>query len=233
MSWSLGTYTRFGGATKWGDDRDASVEIEAGIHDSHDEDLAAGINACLTKDGSNAATGDLNLGTNKITNVADPTNAQDAATKAYVDTSASIVYASGDQLIWRSTVNPYTLPTGWTRVAQNDKALRIMSSSGALSSGGSTAFSSVFGAAGGGHALTLAEMPGHLHGAPSGTTGYYCQPAPTTGPVAGSGPAFYSPSVQQYTGQVTAGKTYGSNGDSHTHVTPAIMYYEMNIIQKT
>ena len=41
----------------------------------------------LEKDGSIALTGDLALGTNKVTGVGDPTAAQDAATKTYVDTA--------------------------------------------------------------------------------------------------------------------------------------------------
>ena len=41
----------------------------------------------LPKDGSEAMTGNLNLGTNKVVNVVDPTSAQDAATKTYVDTA--------------------------------------------------------------------------------------------------------------------------------------------------
>ena len=39
--------------------------------------------------GSRAMTGDLNMGSHKITSVTDPTNPQDAATKAYVDAMAS------------------------------------------------------------------------------------------------------------------------------------------------
>ena len=39
----------------------------------------------VSKDGSIAMTGNLQLGTNRITGVGDPTGAQDAATKAYVD----------------------------------------------------------------------------------------------------------------------------------------------------
>ena len=42
-------------------------------------------------------TADLSMGTNKITNVVDPTNAQDAATKQYVDDSVvgGLVYQGG------------------------------------------------------------------------------------------------------------------------------------------
>jgi hypothetical protein len=86
MGWSSGTFTRSTGSTAWADDRDAAVEIEAGLHDTHDNDLANGINQCLNKDGSNAATGDLDLGSQKISSLADPTADQDAATKVYVDT---------------------------------------------------------------------------------------------------------------------------------------------------
>lgn len=43
----------------------------------------------LKLDGSRAMTGALDMGTHAITNVVDPTNAQDAATKAYVDSVAA------------------------------------------------------------------------------------------------------------------------------------------------
>ena len=44
----------------------------------------------LPKDGSEAMTGDLAMGTNKVTGVGDPTSAQDAATKTYVDTADAL-----------------------------------------------------------------------------------------------------------------------------------------------
>ena len=73
MAWNgSGTFTRTNGVNTgsgvWTADRDASVKITASRHDTHDQDLAAGINACLAKNGENAMTGDLNLGTNDITN---------------------------------------------------------------------------------------------------------------------------------------------------------------------
>lgn len=59
----------------------------------------------LKKDGSVAMTGDLDLGTNQIHNVVDPSSAQDAATKNYVDTQ--IVSASGAN----TTLSNLTSPT--------------------------------------------------------------------------------------------------------------------------
>ena len=45
----------------------------------------------LKLDGTSAMTGALNMGTHKITNVVDPTSAQDAATMNYVDTQIAAV----------------------------------------------------------------------------------------------------------------------------------------------
>jgi hypothetical protein len=60
MAWSGGTFTRTNGvnsgATVWTTDAAASVKIRADRHDTHDQDLATGINQCINKDGSNTAT---------------------------------------------------------------------------------------------------------------------------------------------------------------------------------
>jgi hypothetical protein len=45
----------------------------------------------VKKDGTVAMTGALNMGTNKITSVVDPSAAQDAATKNYVDLYGAIL----------------------------------------------------------------------------------------------------------------------------------------------
>jgi hypothetical protein len=49
-------------------------------------DIANALTGSLASDGQTTASGNLNIGTNRITNTADPVNAQDVATKNYVDT---------------------------------------------------------------------------------------------------------------------------------------------------
>jgi len=75
MAWNgSGTFSRTNGyntgATTWVQDRNAAVKITAARHDTHDQDLAAGINACLTKNGENSPTTNLPMGGFKHTNVA-------------------------------------------------------------------------------------------------------------------------------------------------------------------
>ena len=68
-------------------------------------------------------------------------------------------FVAGTALLFNQT----SPPTGWTKqVVHNDKALRLVS--GTVSSGGSSAFSTVFGkTATDGHALTSAENGPHTH----------------------------------------------------------------------
>lgn len=67
---------------------DTLGEIAAAINS--DPNLYSTLNnGKLNRDGTQAMTGALNMGTNKITNLVDPTAAQEAATKNYVDTGAA------------------------------------------------------------------------------------------------------------------------------------------------
>ena len=84
MPWSGGSFTRTNGvntgSTLWAQDRDEGYKILASPHDPHDQDIADGVNSTLEKSGSNAATGNLDIGSNRITTMADGTAKQDAAT---------------------------------------------------------------------------------------------------------------------------------------------------------
>ena len=165
MTWSAGTFSRTGGSTAWGDDRDAATEIEAGLHDTHDQDLAQGINDCLHKGGQNAATADISMGSNKLTNLATPTADNDAANKTYVDNSGPFgAAATGDEFLGRFA----TTPTGWTKSSVSNKAIRIISGTPG-SDGGSVAFTTVFSTA----RTTTSDTHNHgltvVNAAPSGS----------------------------------------------------------------
>ena len=99
MAWSGGTFSR---VRNWQADKANSIGIEAAKHDEEDDNLAAGINQTINKDGSNAFTGDVNVGSNKLLAVAKGTNrtdgvnveqVQDGEFAYAVDTGAANVYA--------------------------------------------------------------------------------------------------------------------------------------------
>lgn len=68
MGWSSGTFSR---QHDWTQDQGNGIKIRADRHDEEDDNLATGINTCLTKDGQNTPTSDLPMGDNKHTGVAD------------------------------------------------------------------------------------------------------------------------------------------------------------------
>lgn len=71
MSWSSGTYTKGNSATGgWTGDQSSGIGIEAGRHDTQDNDFATGINNCIAKDGQNTPTANLPMGGYKHTGVA-------------------------------------------------------------------------------------------------------------------------------------------------------------------
>ena len=108
MPWSGGAFTRTNGvhtgATLWVQDRDAGTKILATRHDTHDQDLADGINATLEKSGSNAATGNLDIGSNRLTLVADGTAKTDAATVNQIQSNAPAFQATDT-----GTANAYAI----------------------------------------------------------------------------------------------------------------------------
>ena len=59
------------GATTWSQAKVAGALVDAPDHDTHDEILAVGIEACLAKNGENAMTGDFNMGSQDINSCGD------------------------------------------------------------------------------------------------------------------------------------------------------------------
>ena len=126
MPWNgSGQFTRnngqYTGATLWAATKAGGRKIRTDDHDSHDEDLATGLENCLTRDGQNAPTANLPMNAKKHTGVADATADTEYATKGQMDAgdAASLaaatalltaaVFETGD--IKASAVS--AVPTGW------------------------------------------------------------------------------------------------------------------------
>ena len=98
MAWSGGTFTRYNGAFSgsgsWAKDRDAGTKITASHHDTNDDGLATGINSCIEKSGSNAFTGNANLGSQKITALTDGTAHTDGINAGQIQDGGLVFQAS-------------------------------------------------------------------------------------------------------------------------------------------
>lgn len=99
MAWSSGTFTRtngtYSGATVWNQDRLAGTKITSANHDTHDQDIATGINACLNKNGQNSPTANIDWGGFKITNHAVATASGQVV--VYQQLLAPIILVCGDE----------------------------------------------------------------------------------------------------------------------------------------
>lgn len=126
------------------------------------------------------------------------TNTTQIATTAFATTAANAVIPSGTVMLFVQTA----APTGWTKsTTHNDKTLRVVS--GTASSGGSTAFTTVFASrtpAGtvGATTLTTSQIPSHAHEALE---------------AARSG-GFYATFTRTSTNVITASTTTSASGNS-------------------
>lgn len=128
------------------------------------------------------------------------TNNTTIATTAFV---TGATFPSGTRMSFNQTA----APTGWTKdttAALNDTAMRIVT--GTVGSGGSVAFSTVFGrTASDGYTLLVADIPSHTHNTSTGTTPGI------------SGTVYAEPSYGAISGTITtASQTIGGDG-SHSH----------------
>ena len=110
MAWSgTGTFSRIvttvspatGGTT-----------IDSADMNTYTTDTASGINACLAKNGENAATGDLDLGSNKITALADGTADTDAATVVQAKNATHANNSNGNPNVSDTLFDPTSFSAG-------------------------------------------------------------------------------------------------------------------------
>ena len=99
MAWNgSGTFARLDGqgrtgSTVWDQARAAGVAILSAHHDVHDQDIATGLNNCLTKDGQNAATAAIPFGSQKITGLGNGTARTDGTAIGQLQDGA-VTYAA-------------------------------------------------------------------------------------------------------------------------------------------
>jgi hypothetical protein len=193
------------------------------------------IDGVLLKDGgvelttlkvTTGATADLPMGGFKITGLATPVAATDAATKGYADSAGSILFVAGNQILFRpSAAGTGSVPAGWTIAAQNNKGLRLVS--GAPGSGGTDTWSTVFSAAKTTDSTTLTAaqsgLPAHTHN--------YDRVSFPAGARLGGDNSDYD---FTYTATASAPVTAQNATSGHTHpMTMDLQYYDMHVITKT
>ena len=76
MGWDgSGNFTRTDGnrvgSTVWAQARDAGSDVDAAPMDTHDQDIADGLENCITRDGQNSPSANLPMNSHKHTGVAD------------------------------------------------------------------------------------------------------------------------------------------------------------------
>lgn len=87
---SNGVFTR---VMNWTSDQQNGIAIECGRHDQEDDNFAEGFNDTFCRDGRAAATGDFNLGSHKVKNLANGTASTDAVNKGQLDSVNSTLTA--------------------------------------------------------------------------------------------------------------------------------------------
>lgn len=82
-----GMFTRL---RNWVADAAAGVKIRADYHDIEDNGFADGLSQCIVRDGQSTITNNIPMNSKRLIALSDPTDPQDASTKAYADTKLSL-----------------------------------------------------------------------------------------------------------------------------------------------
>lgn len=105
MAWNgSGTFSKI---YTWDQDRLNDIPINSQRHDTQDDTFVSGINNCITKDGQNAATGNLPMGGNRHTNVGNATARNEYATLGQLqDRAGSYVVTTGSSNAYIAALSP-------------------------------------------------------------------------------------------------------------------------------
>lgn len=188
----------------------------------HADSLTVDPNGAETVDGAST----LSLGENEGALLMADNAEGDWKILSQTAVAASVVFAAGDEIIWRGS----SVPSGWTRQSISNEALRIISTAtGSYPSGGSVNFTTALSSARAvsvtvaGHALTVSEMPAHNHPIE------YSSTAESTGAdlrISASGAT-----RTDVIGNEGGGAAHGHTGSSGS-VNLAVKYRDFNIIRK-
>jgi hypothetical protein len=138
MPWSGGTYTKWNNAAGgWAGDSANGVGILASRHDSQDDDFTTGINSCLTKNGANSPTANINWGGYKITNLGNATASGDAVHLGQLQVAAGFYLDLTNSRVGIGTSSPAetfdancVIKIRATAAPSYDGAMRLWSESG-------------------------------------------------------------------------------------------------------
>lgn len=75
----------------WEQDRLNNIEIASDRHDEEDDNFADGLSQCVVRDGRSAMTGNLKMGSYRITGLGSGTASTDAVNKSQLDTKQNTI----------------------------------------------------------------------------------------------------------------------------------------------
>ena len=94
MPWSGGNYKKANfGSNGWTGDASLGIGIEAGRHDTQDDDFESGINNCIAKDGTNVPTANLPMNNLRHTGVQNAVARTDYAALGQIQ-DGSVIWCS-------------------------------------------------------------------------------------------------------------------------------------------
>lgn len=73
---------------RWMEHFEQGIGIEPDLHDQEDDAFANALSNCMTRDGQSPATAPIPLGGQRLVDVGDPTAADDAATRGFIESSS-------------------------------------------------------------------------------------------------------------------------------------------------